>query len=211
MDLFQDEPDDEITEIEKFVEKLNLYLSDKHDLPKSEKACSGIINKIKAMVIILFKHKLHELLDQLNLPEYIEPYIGSAFNIIEDNQENTLNSWINYLNSSNNKFLVDIVILDEDNFWGNYGVDSNDIFNKHFGSVKDEINDYESVYEMFCYYRREYMRLAKNMEIQKLCDIFEINKNQYDKGRKNFIDEFSMLVNKEDEEINLINKVVYER
>jgi len=210
-----EENEQEKMEKENLVEKLNIYLSDKQgkNLPELEKPRSKIISEVKAFAIHLFRNKQYELLDLLDLPSYLEPYIEPAYNLIEgdieESKEGVFNNWIDYLEKSGNGFLVSIVILNKENFWGSNRTDNGDVFEKHFGVFEREINDYKNVYKMFCHYRRDYINLHKRVEIQRLLQVFDITVDAYDKGKQNFIHEFSKLLT--DDDTKLIEGIFYEK
>jgi hypothetical protein len=207
----------ELVESEELVRKLNVYLSDKQDMnldSLGQRSQNAIINQVKAFAIHLFRDKQYWLLDRLDLPHYLDKYIESTFNLVDNNNDSKIsediyNNWINYLSQSNNIPLIDIVILNKDCFWGGMSTSHQDMFEKYFGNVSDQINDYANVYEMFRHYRKSYMDLNKKVKINSFCEIFELNINEYDKGKQAFIHEFSELFTNED--TNLIGGLFYEK
>jgi hypothetical protein len=191
----------------RIIDKLNLYLSDKQILPDSPRLSIGVTNKIKSLVIVLFRNNAFDIINQLDLPYYVSDYIDPALATIRDNREDVLDNWISYLMNSGNSILVDIVLLNEMKFWGNPKFTSNRLFNLYFNSKKNKIKDYEKTYDMFSHYRKEYMKLNGNVEIGKLCDIFDIGINEFDSARRRFIEEFETLIDDEGDE-DLINEVI---
>jgi len=210
-----DDNDQEKQEIGNLVEKLNLYLSDKQtdNLPIPERFRNKVKNQVKVFVIHLFRNKQYELLDLLDLPSYIEPYIEPAFKLVENDleasKENIFKNWIDYLDKSGNNFLISTVTLSNENFWGSTKMDHASVFDKHFSVFEREINDQKNVYQVFSHLRRTYLNLYKKVQIQKLLQIFDISENEYDKAKQNFVHEFSQLLTTDDP--NLIEEIFYEK
>jgi hypothetical protein len=100
----------------RITDKLNLYLSDKQELPDSPKLSIGITNKVKSLVIVLFRNNAFDIINQLDLPYYVSDYIDPVFATIRENREDVLDNWISYLMNSENEILVDTVLLNEMKF-----------------------------------------------------------------------------------------------
>ena len=266
MTFVNEDEDDDIIIKDKLIEQLNIYLSDKHELPKSKQLRTGVINRVKALLIMMIKSKAHNYFDQLNLPEYAKIYTEDIFDIIKKTQATILDHWIEYLTDSNNEFLIEITISKGDGFWGSSNVDPINIWTQHFdpyiakeilgnltniselpmeanpgdaytidgvtyvwangagdiadGKWKKGINDYEKVYQMFCYHLSEHKKLSKNMELLKLFEIFypeyeeKQRPNVFNRARQGFIYEFDEQIKQiedEDEKLKLINRIIYEQ
>jgi hypothetical protein len=210
MTTSDDDIDDEEMEekTKKLVDRFNLYLSDKHELPKSPKLSTGIISKVKSLAIILFRGNAFDILDQLDFPDYVNEYISLAFSEIKENRDSILDDWINYLINSGNSALIDTVLLNENKFWGSYGARSGQLFDTYFKSRKSEIIDCDKVYDMFRYYRREFMRVEKNIEVNVLCDIFDIKEDAYSSASRKLIKELDTLDNNNVENHDLLKEIL---
>lgn len=195
---------------ELMVSSLNVYLSDKQELPASEKFAAGIISRVKSMIVKLFGTGQYGIVTQLNLPDYVKPYVQLAFDKIAESKEDSLDDWINYLEDSGNDFLAEIVRSKGADFWGSDTVNAQDVFQRNFQAHLKEIRDYEKTYQMFLYYRNEYMKMTRKVTMNRLYETFDMTNNQYDKGLRMFINELPQMFN-ESEVNNLILKMIYEK
>ena len=203
-----EDEDRELTEL--LVEKLNIYLSTKLELPKSKITQQGFLNQTKALSIMLINNKLYEVFSRLEFPEYVKRYNDDIFKEIEINQGDILDKFIEYLNDSGNEFLIEIVSSKRLDFWGSFNVDPINVFELHFGSYKKEdFNDYDNVLKVFTHYCNEYRKSSKGVQINKLIGLYDMKEDQFDNGRRSFINEFKNYINEEEESLNLINRIIH--
>lgn len=204
VDMFIDKQLDDL-----LVNSLNMYLADKQELPTSPKFAAGIENRVKALLIMLFGTGQLGIIPRLNVPTYVLPYVKKATDKIFDTKEDALEGWIMYLEDSGNEKLAEIVRSIGNEFWGSDTVNAQDVFQRHFQNYLKDIKDYEKTYQMYLYYRNEYMKLTRRVTMNRLYETFDMTSNQFDKGKKAFINEFPQMFS-EDETANLILKVIYE-
>lgn len=191
MPLFRSEDNDEKS-TEKWIRNLNVYLADKHNLRGV--IHKEIIDQVKSMVVILLQCRLFEVIENLNLPDYIKPHIDTALNNIIKEQKRVLEDWISYLKDSGNGFLVDVVEKRRDNFWKNSKGSPLRIFSGYFRAYKDKINNWDELYRMFLFYRNEYNNLTNNMKLENIFNLFNISRIDYGKAKATFIKDFIPII-----------------
>lgn len=191
------------------INSLNVYLSDKHSLPESDRMASGVMNRVKAMIIMLFGTGQYDVIPRLNLPKYVKPYVKLAFEKIDENKEDALDDWIDYLETSGNEKLAEVVRSKGIEFWGSDTVNAQDIFSRNFQSYLKQIKDYDKTYQMYLHYRGQHMKMTRRVTMNKLYETFDMTEAQFDRGKRNFISELPHIFN-ENESSNLILKLIYE-
>jgi hypothetical protein len=189
------------------VSALNYYLSDKQELPPNKTKANSVMNKVKALLMMIISTNQYGLLPELNIPPYAEKWVDSALDYLAEQSEDITNEWILYLEESGNSFLIDEVLAAGERFWG---LDSKGIntYMKYFQKYLKDIVNPEETYEKYKYFRMKQAKVSRNITIKSLCEFFETNEDKYNTARRNIFNEFAGKYS-EDENSQLILKLIY--
>jgi hypothetical protein len=193
------------------IDVLNTYLADKYELPTNQPARSqAIINRVKALMIMLTATNQYGLIPKLNLPPYILSMVSDLFNHIQSIKNDILQNWIDWLNENGNEEMAEIVKSAGNEFWGSEGIKANVIYDRYFGHMIERINKPKETYDKYLEFRLEYRKNTKNILPSRIYEIFHMTKNSYRKHRENVIREISELFPEEDNK-NVIQRLIYEQ
>lgn len=189
------------------VSTINYYLSDKQELPPQKSRSESIMNKVKALLMMIISTNQYGLLPEIDVPPYAAKWVEGSLDYIAEQSEDIMNEWILYLEESGNSHLIDIVESAGERFWG---LDSKGIntYMKYFQKHLKDIKNPEETYEKYKYFRMKQSKISRNITIKSLCEFFETNEDKYNTARKNIFNEFSTLFS-EDENSQLILKLIY--
>jgi len=203
LDYFEDK---DLSEL--MILSLNEYMKDKHVLPTNERMANGIMNRVKALVIMLFNTNQYGIIPNLDLPVYMEKYVINAFKLLQEIQDETIDGWISYLNDSGNHKMSEITQSIGSEFWGLDTIKANSLYGRYFHSILTEIKDPGKTYNMFLYYRNEYFKTSKRTALNRLYDVFDITADAFNNAKRSFINEFPKSVTS-DETLTLLYKLIY--
>lgn len=197
--------DKQLTEF--FIQILNTYLADKQELPGNKpRIATSILNKVKALMIMLVSTNQYGIIPSLNIPPYILKQVASLFDNIQSIKEDVLNAWIDYLVKSGNEEMANIVRQVGNEFWGSEGIKANVIYDRYFGQLQ-EIKKPTETYEAYLKFRAEYRKSTKNILPSKVYGIFNITPDAYDKARRNVYAEIQQLFPDQEQ----IKRLIYEQ
>lgn len=201
--------DKQLTDL--FVGILNTYLSDKQELPGTKpRIASGILNRVKALMIMLVSTNQYGIIPLLSIPPYMLKSVGELFDNIQSIKEDVLDSWIKWLIDNNNQEMAEIVKSVGNEFWGSEGIKANVIYDRYFGHMEDRINNTQATYQAYLQFRAEYRKSTKNILPSRIYEIFNITPDAYDKARRNVYLEIGQLF-PEDENAKVIQRLIYEQ
>jgi hypothetical protein len=193
------------------IDIINTYLADKYELPANQPSRSqAIINRVKALMIMLTATNQYGLIPKLNLPPYILGMVSDLFNHIQSIKTEILQDWINWLIANGNEEMAEIVKAAGNEFWGSEGIKANVIYDRYFGHMAERINKPKETYDMYLEFRLEYRKNTKNILPSRIYEIFHMTKDSYRKHRENVVREISELF-PEEENKNVIQRLIYEQ
>lgn len=204
--------DKQLTEL--LVGILNVYLSDKQELPSENKGRerSKVMGRVKALMIMLTSTNQYGIIPLLNIPPWILSRVGDLFDVIQRMQESALDNFIKWLLEHENPEMAEIVKATGNSFWGSEGIKANVIYERYFGELEKngKINHPEEAYQAYLQFRSEYRKSTKNILPSKLYDIFDITPDAYNNMRENVYNEIRELF-PEDENAQVIKRLIFEQ
>lgn len=175
--------DKQLTDL--LVEILNTYLMDKQELPGNKpRVATGILNRVKAVMIMLVSTNQYGIIPMLNIPPYMLKSVSALFDSLQQLKESVLDSWIKWLEENDNHEMAEIVRSVGNEFWGSDGIKANVIYDRYFGKLEN-INKPVETYEVYKKFRAEYRKSTKNILPSRIYEIFNITPDAYDKSRRN--------------------------
>jgi hypothetical protein len=193
------------------IDVINTYLADKYELPVNQPSRSqAIINRVKALMIMLTATNQYGLIPKLNLPPYILGMVSDLFNHIQSIKTEILQDWISWLIANGNEEMAEIVKAAGNEFWGSEGIKANVIYERYFGHMYERINKPKETYDKYLEFRLEYRKNTKNILPSRIYEIFHMTKDSYRKHRENVVREISELF-PEEENKNIIQRLIYEQ
>jgi hypothetical protein len=220
--------DKQLTEL--LVGILNVYLSDKQELPSENKGRerSKIMGRVKALMIMLTSTNQYGIIPLLNIPPWILSRVGDLFDVIQRMQESALDNFIKWLLEHENPEMAEIVKATGNSFWGSEGIKANVIYDRYFGELDkngkirrpvEKVTDpntgevteiIHDPYQAYLQFRAEYRKSTKNILPIKLYDIFDITPDAYNNMRENVYNEIRELF-PEDENTQVIKRLIFEQ
>lgn len=192
-----------------FVAILNTYLADKQELPQNAREAAGVKSRVKALMIMLIRTNQYGLIPMLTIPTWLLRDVSDIFTELRKIKDEVTNTWIQYLESTGNGEMAEIVRSLGNEFWGSEGIKANVIWDRHFGKIQDKIKNPAETYEKYKELRAAYRKTTKNIMPSKIYDIFDITPDAYDKARRAVYAELEQLY-PEDDNIQVIQRLVLE-
>lgn len=192
-----------------FVAILNTYLADKQELPQNAREAAGVKSRVKALMIMLIRTNQYGIIPLLTIPTWLLRDVSDIFTELRKIKDEVTNAWIQYLESTGNIEMAEIVRSLGNEFWGSEGIKANVIWDRHFGKIQDKIKNPAETYEKYKELRAAYRKTTKNIMPSKVYDIFDITPDAYDKARRSVYAELEQLY-PEDDNIQVIQKLVLE-
>lgn len=192
-----------------FVSILNTYLIDKQELPSDPRKAAIIENRVKALIIMLVSTNQYGVIPLLNIPTYILTKVSLLFENLRKIKDQVLMEFIEYLESTGNREMAEIVRSSGNEFWGSEGMKANSVYDRHFGHLKDRIIKPVETYNEYKNFRARYRKSTKNVLPSTVYEVMNITPGAYDRARLNVYNEITNLF-PEDENIKTVQRLIFE-
>lgn len=204
-DIVDDRKSAELRKI--FINMLNSYIAYNADKESSSTTERNQHKKcIKALLIMLFKNSIYDVIPELLLPEEYKIMVGKAFEKMGNTQDDIYENWLTHLTSTGNEILIPIVeSIGTDFFKVPKAINT---FYKYFQNQLGEIKDKEALYEKFLEMRAEYAKAGNGVTQNFLYDkdIFDITGDSYTKYKMVIIEDFKRLFTNDNEANTMLIK-----
>jgi hypothetical protein len=188
---------------------IDMYLSDKQELPTKQSEAKLLLNNVKSLYMILMCQGLFDIIVMIkNTPDYVKDTVTNALKMIEQERKDILNEWLEFLKRTESTEVYEIAENLGESIWSNLTSAVGAVFKTVFKPVLDKFNDMNGARMAYIDFRDRFKKVTINFELKKLYERFDVTKSEFQNGRTRVINELNILL-QNDQDINALSLLIY--